>query len=330
MRKNLLLMGLLAISVNAFPGDKGNGGTVLDCGGKIGLADFEEIKLRPGLRGKIEIPESDEAVDVQIAHALDRLKLINAEIGELAKEELAQLKSNLFEVENEYEWSVTSDVGAYPVPQDCRLRNTILYIDNGPIEINMPLYRSLTPTHQAGIKVHEVVFKIMRTRIGENSAVPARRITAMLFAVNPDYEILVSLVTKYLAPDKNMKTFFVETDTITEPSLYFAFSDNGYSNPCVSVNSIKEYSCVDDPKVYLKGVKFVTVEFYKSNLATMWVALNYDKKPHRFRHRLQFIIQKWGINLRNGESVESIGYQKGIIFFGLISPRMEKFLNGML
>lgn len=334
--KKILLPMMMLISMNSFANEKGNGGTVLDCGEKVVLADFEEVKLRAGLRGKIEIAESSVYFQEQIHAVIRKVRDINSTVSEDLEKTVATFIAEVSEIEGNYEWTITPDIGPFPVPRGCKLKNTVMYIDNGPVELNSDLFNKLSETHKAGIIIHEAVYKLMRDRGVEGSAVPARRLTAMLFAQNPDMEILKSLVTRYLAPRVGDLAFFLQAPVSVKEyyqlSPYWVVTTSKYSEK----NSYKTVG-LDYRGLKISGHDAAAGDFYYSRFNASGVRgekvkfevthnRNDDPKENRLREQYQTELNVQSRSV----ALDKAGYALGHVFLGFVSPRMNTYLEGKL
>lgn len=337
----LVLMTSMNITKAIAESKGGGGGTVLDCGGSVKLADFEEIKYRRGLQGKLIIPESTANVEEQVNRAIGVISQGNTKIAEKLSKELKVLNSSMEEVGADYEWALTPDVGFFPVPLGCALKNAVMYLDSGDIEINMRLYNKLSPTHKAGLKIHEIVYKVMRDSQKQESTLPTRRLTALAFSQTPDAELLESLVLKYLLPNKGEHFVFLTPEQVP----YFRFTSTGFQDSHMFLgegmgeiakgnfeNSFQRNTVLPVGKIVDLYVYEMCENCYRqpdNAFAVLYLVKSsypQDKwtSPLREDERPENATAHWNIPFKIGRA------EYLLIRLAIVSPKLQSYLDGKL
>ncbi len=341
MRKSLSIF-LILLAAKVFAGnEKGNGGTILDCNGKIVFADFEEVKHHPSLKGKITILEKDSSVDDQIDSALKRLGQLFPSVEERARLVLKDFNGRVQISGDEYEWMTSGiiDLPDFPLPKGCTPKTTIMYFDSGLIDMKLHLLEPLTNTHEAGLRVHEVVNRMIRATGEKFSAVPGRRITEFLFAENPDREILKSLITRYMAnidgrPSVYLSLASGEDLALTYLRIDVDVEDYGYGrfyfSPWNQINFSQSFAGYTDNGTYRTLSHQQPGDFFLVSLDFVEVVKSYevslmknnDPKSQKFRSRFQ---QKLKSNMIIFNTEEESQRMK--LFIGTFSTNMNSFIG---
>jgi hypothetical protein len=145
---------------------------------------------------------SNDSVDAQIASAIARLRMVDASISEAVASNIQQIRANAVPIQG-YDWGFSNDVNFYPIPDGCELRTVVHYWAEDMIEYRSDLYEKLSPTDQAGLWVHEGIFKLYRDFSKDSLTLSTRRIVALLFAQETPMNLLKQMVYKNLKDQKN-------------------------------------------------------------------------------------------------------------------------------
>lgn len=203
-----------------------HGGTTITCDhttldprfrNKTMLLDFADIMIHDELDAKMKLVESNESVDAQVERALQ--KITDQNIRNELQNEILKIRLRAKDTADTY-WPLTQDIGRHQLPkpfESCKLRNSVNYFSDRDIEKNGALIQSLeSNTQEAGLWVHEGVYKLARKYAQVTDAVAARRITAYLFSNYQNEFLINSLVVRYLMP-KDKTTSLINLPTSLTP-----------------------------------------------------------------------------------------------------------------
>jgi len=333
---------LILVAANVFAGnEKGNGGTILDCNGRIVFADFEEINVHPSLINKITILEKETPVDDQIDEALKRIGEISPLVEERAQLVLKDFKKRVQFSGDDYEWMTSSliDLPDFPLPKGCIPKTTIMYFDSGLIDMKLHLLKPLTNTHEAGLIVHEVVNRMIRATGEKSSAIPGRRITQFLFAQKPDREILKSLITRYMANVDGLVALYLpissdENLAATYIKVESEVSDYGYGkfflSPWNQMIFTPEYIGIVAFGMNRSFSNQQPGDFFVIKSVLVYEVLNYtlslwrnnDPVPKKVRPKYQQMITSKTLIFSTEEEA-----LRESLFFGTYTTRMNSFIG---
>jgi hypothetical protein len=230
---NLIIMAisLTAFSAVAIAGNEGgtgaHGGSGIICGNQVELAEFREVLERPGLKNILTITQSTTPVDEQIASAIFRLRSIDPVIADKVEKNIREIRSVAMPMIG-YDWGFSNDVNYYPVPDSCELRTIVHYWADDMIEYRSDLYNKLSPTAQAGLWVHEGVFKLYRDSTRDNLTLPTRRIVALLFANENLTSFLKQMVKKSLTDQTETYWVSIPQSEMEIPTKFTADGTNRF------------------------------------------------------------------------------------------------------
>ncbi len=196
MKTALLLLAL--VSLPSFAGDRGgNGGGVQVCPGSVELYDFYEG--RHPLLGHLSYAPLDPALTVQdyLDRALALLAEAYLDLGRYAQIKLREIQA------------IPYDQLVLPISIPRTLDADIPFVDEGceyalaanwegrhdRLFISKALYERMDPRNQAGLLIHEVLYKIARDTAGTQDPSRVRRVVAQLFAgVRPHPTVLTNAI----------------------------------------------------------------------------------------------------------------------------------------
>lgn len=201
--KHLNLLTLLSAGIiisqlgTALAADgKGNGGVAVVCRDKSGkitsaeILDLFEGRNQFGLNYSANTNDPDTLVD------LAQLKMIgNADFLGQFRKVLSDVRAGLVFLPRGIGLTPTDD--AFPTIQkkDCQFEQLANYKDDdSKIYIDEEIYSQLSKVDQAGLLVHEAIYKIARVNLGDESSVRSRKFTSQVLASNANLGVIDSLM----------------------------------------------------------------------------------------------------------------------------------------
>ena len=200
-KSKLAITALILMSFNqiAYAQSEGShGGSVMLCQDKVELAEFKEVRLRPGLSSKMKINYSEDSIEKQIQAAIDLLKKSDADVASVISTYIDAVRSKASPITG-YDWGSSGDVNDFP--QDvsgCMLKTAVYYFNDYRIEYRNDLYEPMSKTDKAGLWVHEAIYRLAREKSHIDKTRPVRRLVEQLFSKNPNQNLIGWLVKKYL------------------------------------------------------------------------------------------------------------------------------------
>ncbi len=206
MSRYIMGLILMAMTMTAHAGDKGNGGYSLVCrdeNGKINSAELLDI-----YEGKIlhhlDFQNNDIEVDSLILIALNRTAGNDSFYGKMSRE-LEHIRENTIFVPEGHELELTED--AFPIikRKGCKFEQLANYTLDDKLVISEEIYNKLDKLNKAALYVHEAVFAIRRKALNETSSFNSRKLTAHLIASNLENLILDRMIMESLQRNDSFK-----------------------------------------------------------------------------------------------------------------------------
>lgn len=181
--KWMLLFFALA-TTSSLAGQEGGGGVVVVCkeesGTTVRLLDLFEAENLPGFKGKQHIARNELPVSQQVENAMTRLHQY-PELQERVRAEIANYELHAKPLDFNYRFVLTGDIDAFIIPENCELKNVVVYQDAEQIWYKEELIALLPPTDQAALKLHEALYKIHRDLGNQNGSKTTRMLVGLLF-----------------------------------------------------------------------------------------------------------------------------------------------------
>lgn len=310
----MMLTMSLSMTNGYAEGEKGgNGGNTYHCGSQGNrLVDFELVRVLP-MGQKMKIVRNQSSVENQIESAILKVSLIDQEVGTALRNQIEIIRSQLIDSSSlGMEWPVTADAGALPILTGCRTVNAIYYHSSQAIyqkKENMPQH----PTDLAGLWIHEGVYKLMREQNRGNveslpvheRAIPAQRLTALLFSDSQDTGLLKEMVERYLGDRTATAPDFTQEEKnkyITVLSKYIHDSSSEPVSQEINVKTDHPECLVVNFSRRLTNGKFNISEEKTIDLPAEFLEKNtaYEFKYENFYKIFNYISILKG-NLLNGE-----------------------------
>ncbi len=173
-----------------------SGGVALVCrrgNGRIRTAQMLDTYEASILPPYLQFPNSALPVETQI----DLAQLRTAENGpflELLRQELTRIRANITFLPPDTEIPPTNDAFPDVIRHGCDYENVARYRSDGTVIVDPAIFAQLDLLNQAALYLHEAIYAIARTRVGESSSVRPRRLTAHLLATNFDPAVVTQLM----------------------------------------------------------------------------------------------------------------------------------------
>lgn len=214
--KHLLLLGIMAMSLNAMGGDKGNGGDVVICGDLVELLDKKEALKK---KMTLNLPEGAIAKKVKtVENRLMKLDPLRGQLFQIYSSELLKdiesykngsnnlhvitfADENLTDIDDSYEYSL---------PYGCTKEQLVIRRDKMDIRmydtykteyiINLRLWDKLDDENKAMTVSHEVLYKIADEELGHTDSRLARHLNGIFSSTEQlsfeDYLTYVSQISR--------------------------------------------------------------------------------------------------------------------------------------
>lgn len=214
----LLSLSVVALSLNAFAGDKGHGGGGHVCGDSVELYDFFEGR-NPYLH---EIPvwrvDPNLTMADYLAKAMAHLKSEDQGIGQYVESKLNEMLKIPY---NQLVLPIliprTSDADLPLVEENCEFQQVANWNERfGKVFFSRKYFEKMDAMSKAGLYVHEVLYKIARDSKVTMDSNDIRKLVAMIFS---DQKIKVSEIERIVLPKGTV--LFVPADGKCEVQLNF-------------------------------------------------------------------------------------------------------------
>ncbi|OFZ29329.1 MAG: hypothetical protein A2622_07895 [Bdellovibrionales bacterium RIFCSPHIGHO2_01_FULL_40_29] len=182
---NLLLVFTLSGSTALANNKIGNGGNVVLCKiqktSSVELLDFYEVST------KIQTTESDA---FKIAEKqLQRLKIVAPKLAAQYLQRLAGMQADIDYRNNISLTTVSDSLHLFkPLDSNCEvvqiaIRKPQTAKDEKHFLIREDLWKNLSPSHQAGLLTHEIIYEHF-SKLGEKNSIKARKLNRYIFGEN--------------------------------------------------------------------------------------------------------------------------------------------------
>lgn len=254
--KFLILILLLSISSSVFAKGGGNGGGVHVCGDKYELYDFYEGRDPRG--HNIRIWKSDRKLsrDQYITMALDHIRRdipqVADKVATLVQKILATPEKELFA---KIRILIINDATITVMGEGCRYKQAANWDERfGKLFISKEIYKKLDPMNQAGLIVHEAVYKLSReTKVATETSDAVREVVARIFSdeklTEKDSEVISSQAALILASKTSCEA--AKKQFITLDSIKLEKSDPNFirMNKDIAQYCLK-YCLIPEERVY--------------------------------------------------------------------------------
>lgn len=206
MSRYIMGLILMALTMTAFAGDKGNGGYSLVCrneNGKINSAELLDI-YEGKILHNLDYQNNDLEVDSLILVALNRTAENDSFYGKMARE-LEHIQKNTIFVPEGHELELTED--AFPIikKKGCEFEQLANYTVDEKLVISEEIYNKLDNLNKAALYIHEAVFAIRRKALNETSSFNSRKLTAHLISSNLEDLVLDRMILESLQRHDSFK-----------------------------------------------------------------------------------------------------------------------------
>lgn len=233
--KTLLLTLLLTASFSGFTKEGGNGGGVIICGKKIELYDFYEGRDPRGHNIKIWKSDKRLSRDYYLAQAF---KHIERDIPEVTGKVVSMVQKILATPEQELFGDITipviNDATITVIGDGCRYQQAANWDERfGKLFISKEIYNKLDSMNQAGLIIHEAIYKLSReTKVANETSDAVREVVARVFSneklTEKDSEVISSQAARILGTKPQCeaaKKQFSELDIISNGQIAPKYTD---------------------------------------------------------------------------------------------------------
>ena len=203
--KLLLLTLLLTASFSGFTKEGGNGGGVHVCGNNYELYDFFEGRDPRGHNIKLWKSDKRLSRDQYIAKALKHISRdmpeVSGKVTTVVEKILATPKKELF---GDISIPVINDATVTVIGEGCRYVQAANWDERfGKLFISKAIYEKLDPMNQAGLIIHEAIYKLSReTNVATETSDLVREVVARIFSdeklTSKDSEVISSQAARIL------------------------------------------------------------------------------------------------------------------------------------
>lgn len=208
--KHLLLTLLLTTSFSGFTKEGGNGGGVHVCGNKFELYDFFEGRDPRGHNIKIWKADRRLSKDYYITQAY---KHVQRDIPEVASKVVTMVEKILATPEEQLfaqiSIPVIFDATITVIGEGCRYQQAANWDERfGKLFISKEIFGKLDPMNQAGLIIHEAIYKLSReTKVATETSDLVREVVARIFSdeklTEKDSEVISSQAARILGTKPN-------------------------------------------------------------------------------------------------------------------------------
>jgi hypothetical protein len=193
--KALVIAGLIALTMTAYAGEKGNGGVSVVCRseqGEILSAELLDIFEGRNISRRL-YPSNEKSVDTIILNARNRISSYPSLLAKIDKE-LDLVNQNWVLISEGIELMSTDD--AYPriTKKGCKFEQVANYLDTGEVLVAQDIYDHFNNVSKAALVLHEAIYAYRRKALMEESSVNTRRFVAHIMAENADENMIDRLV----------------------------------------------------------------------------------------------------------------------------------------
>lgn len=233
--KLLLLTLLLTASFSGFTKEGGNGGGVHVCGNKYELYDFFEGRDPRGHNIKIWKSDRRLSRDAYIkkaqAHIVRDIPEVADKVAAMVQKILATPESQLFA---EITIPVIFDANITIIGDGCRYEQAANWDERfGKLFISREIFGKLDSMNQAGLIVHEAIYKLSReTKVANETSDAVREVVARIFSdeklTEKDSEVISSQAARILGTKpmcESAKKQFAEVDRLSNGKVDPMFTD---------------------------------------------------------------------------------------------------------
>lgn len=204
--KFLMLTFLVTFSFSGFTKEGGNGGGVHVCGKNYELYDFYEGRDPRGHNIKIWKSERRTSRDKYIERALKHIERdipqVSEKVSVLVKKILATPSKELF---SDISIPVIDDATVTVIGEGCRYQQAANWDERfGKLFISKDIYKKLDSMNQAGLIIHEAIYKLSReTSVATETSDAVREVVARVFSdeklTEKDSEVISSQAARIQA-----------------------------------------------------------------------------------------------------------------------------------
>ena len=231
--KVLLLTLLLTASFSGFTKEGGNGGGVHICGNKFELYDFFEGRDPRGHNIKIWKSDKRQSRDYYLAQAF---KHIERDIPEVTDKVVTMVQKILAKDElfSQISIPVINDATITVIGDGCRYEQAANWDERfGKLFISKEIYGKLDPMGQAGLIIHEAIYKLSReTKVATETSDAVREVVARVFSneklTEKDSEVISSQAARILGTKPQCeaaKKQFADLEAITKGKVDPQYTD---------------------------------------------------------------------------------------------------------
>lgn len=233
--KLLLLSLMLAASFSGFTKEGGNGGGVHVCGNKYELYDFFEGRDPRGHNINVWKSEKRISKDKYILRALNH---VARDIPEVSDKVVAMVNKILAipekELFAEISIPVIYDVNPTVIGEGCHYQQAANWDERfGKLFISKEVYKKLDSMNQAGLIIHEAIYKLSReTKVANETSDAVREVVARIFSdeklTEKDSEVISSQAARILGTKpmcEAAKKQFADIDALSQGKPDDRFTD---------------------------------------------------------------------------------------------------------
>lgn len=199
IRYLMAMLLVVATTLTALAGDKGNGGYSVVCrdsNGRITSAELLDI-----YEGKIlynlNYSNNEIEIDSLIYIALNRTTENVSFYGKLSRE-IEHVRENTVFIPNGHELELTEDAFPLIKRKGCEFEQLANYTLDNQLIISEEIYSKLDNLNKAALFIHEAVYAIRRKALNEDSSFFSRKLTAHLMSSSLQGMVLDRLINESL------------------------------------------------------------------------------------------------------------------------------------
>lgn len=185
--KSFFLAGLMALSLSAIAGEKGNGGYSVVCRTEQGqitsaeLLDIYEGRVIYKKNYAVDQHSVEEVIEIAKSRVADHHAFANK-----LNRELKLVNENIIFIPAGNELEPTDDAFPPIKKQGCKFEQLANYQDSGELLVSQEIYDHLDNVNKAALLVHEAVYSYRRKALGETTSQNSRKLVAQIISKNPD------------------------------------------------------------------------------------------------------------------------------------------------
>ncbi len=165
-------------------GQSGGGGVAVVCMNPDSVEMLDILEARE--QYKLKVTKRNIPVDRQIESALARLKSLPEHRAHLDRF-LTSFQKQVRYIDKDFGLTPISDVEpALTLPVGCRYEQLARYQPDGMVLVNSKYFNLMSPTDQAALVLHEIVYAMSRFSIQAKTSVSARKLVGYLMADSLD------------------------------------------------------------------------------------------------------------------------------------------------